>query len=128
MEKRKLKPPHKRKAKPIVPHDDIIKEVSRNTGYTKNDVKEVIEEYLKLIREHILNRSPIRLKGIGIIYAMVHPPKNGVKMGANTEDKYEKIVTPAKWRLTFKASEGIRNEVKDIFVTKRDLDNIYNNE
>lgn len=128
MSKRKLKPTHLRKAKPIVPHAEIVKQVSRNTGFTRADIEDVIEEYLKLTKEHIVDRSPVRLKGIGIIYAMVKPAKCGVNMGGTGVDTYEKIVTPPTWRLTFKAAESITSEVKDIVVTKRDLDNIYYNE
>jgi|SaaInl47_10m_RNA_FD_contig_81_692506_length_1530_multi_3_in_0_out_0_3 nucleoid DNA-binding protein len=128
MDKRKLKPTHLRKAKPIVPHAEIVKQVSRNTGFTKSDVEEVIEEYLRMVKDHIVDRSPVRFKGIGIVYAMVKPAKCGVNMGGSNVNTYEKIVTPPTWRMTFKAEESLRNEVKDIVVTKRDLDNIYYNE
>jgi nucleoid DNA-binding protein len=105
-----------------------VKQVSRNTGFTKSDVEEVIEEYLRMVKDHIVDRSPVRFKGIGIVYAMVKPAKCGVNMGGSNVNTYEKIVTPPTWRMTFKAEESLRNEVKDIVVTKRDLDNIYYNE
>tara|TARA_R100000935_G_C2832077_1_gene165697 strand:- start:1365 stop:1766 length:402 start_codon:yes stop_codon:yes gene_type:complete len=127
---RKLKPIVLRKPKDVVPHDEILKSIADSTGFTKTDIETVIDEYLSLLRCELLERKMVKLRNIGSIYPVVHPPRLVTNMGGrdgrvDKKSNYDRFLTEPRWNIKFQLENGLAKDVKDIMVTKRDLDNIY---
>ena len=127
---RKLKPVRLRKPKDIVPHDEILKSVADSTGFTKTDIETVVDEYLSLLRRELLERKMVKLRNIGSIYPVVHPPRLVTNMGGrdgrvDKKSDYSRFLTEPRWNIKFQLEKGLSREVKNIMVTKRDLDKIY---
>jgi len=125
MNNRKLKPPNSRRPASHEPHIEIVKKVSRITGFTKENVGMVIDEYLASLKELLLERKSVKLRSVGTISPIVTPPRNAINMGGTAGTTYEKIVTDPVWKLRFVTEKALSKEVKEIMVTKKDLDNIY---
>ena len=121
---KKLKPTHKRKPDVFVTHNEILKEVSKETGYDKTEVDRVIHAWLAKIRENILERRSIKLRNIGTLFPMVRPPRRVTHMGGSSNN-YKDMLLEARWTIMFQADEPLRDEVRDIMVTKKDLEKIY---
>jgi nucleoid DNA-binding protein len=121
---RKLKPPHKRKPDVFVTHNEILREVSKETGYDKTEVEKVIDAWLAKLRGNLLERRSIKLRNIGTLFPMVRPPRKVTHMGGSTNN-YKAMLLEARWTIRFQEDAPLRDQVRDIMVTKKDLDKIY---
>lgn len=122
---RKLKPIHLRKPKETVNHDELVKTVARNTGFTIADVRSCIDEYLSVMKFEILERKSVKLSGIGSLQPMVQPPRKVTNMGGTGVEDYNRIIMDARWNIKFQAEISLIKDVRDIMVTKKDLEKIY---
>lgn len=125
--RRKLKPTHKRKPDVFVSHNEIVGKVARETGYTRADITEVIDTWLLTLRNELLERRSVKLKNVGTLFPMVQPPRRVTNMGGNDIHNYEDMVMNARWQIKFQTDSELISDVRDIMVTKRDLDKIYYN-
>ena len=122
---RRLKPTWKRKPDESVPHSIILSKVSRSTGFTKADIETVIDTWLLILKEELLERKSVKLRNIGTLFPMVQPPRKVTNMGGQDVHNYDKMVMEARWKIKFQTDSELMNDVRDIMVTKRDLDKIY---
>tara|TARA_R110002126_G_scaffold1823_1_gene10870 strand:+ start:939 stop:1322 length:384 start_codon:yes stop_codon:yes gene_type:complete len=122
---RRLKPTWKRKPDESVPHSIILSEVSRSTGFTKADIETVIDTWLLILKEELLERKSVKLRNIGTLFPMVQPPRKVTNMGGQDVHNYDNMVMEARWKIKFQTDSELMNDVRDIMVTKRDLDKIY---
>lgn len=122
---RKLKPSHLRKPEETTSHDEIVKTVARNTGFTKEDIETCIDEYLTVMRTELLDRRVVKLRDIGTLYPMVQPPRNVTNMGGSEGEDYSRMVMEARWSIKFQTEKYLIEDVRDIMVTKKDLERIY---
>lgn len=125
MSKRKLKPYAKRRPLELAKHHDLMKEVSENTGYAFTNVKEVFDEYFKLVRRSLLDIKRVKISGVGEIYPIVLPPRTVVNMGGIDCHDYNLMTMEPKWKVIYKPNKGLSQEIKNLIVSNKDLDNIY---
>tara|TARA_R110000744_G_C19154711_1_gene539806 strand:+ start:381 stop:764 length:384 start_codon:yes stop_codon:yes gene_type:complete len=123
--KRKLKPIWKRKPKESVPHSIILSKVSRSTGFTKADIETVIDTWLLILKEEMLERKSVKLRHLGTLFPMVQAPRKVRNMGGKDVHTYEDMVMEARWKIKFQTDIELESNVRDIMVTKRDLEKIY---
>ena len=124
MEK-KIKPSKMRRPDSLVPHGEILKDVANNTGFNKTDIEICINEYLSVIRAELLERNVVKMKGIGTIYPMVQPARKVTNMGGTAGKDYNRMIMEARWTIKFSIESELIEDVRDIMVTKRDLEWIY---
>lgn len=122
---KKLKPTYSRKPSEASTHEEIVRELADETGFTKVDVDYVITTYLKMVRKELLERRLVKLKGLGSLFPMVRAPRFVTNLRSMVGGIYEKLHTPAVWRVKFIVEKKLREDVADIMVTKRDLEKIY---
>jgi DNA-binding protein HU-beta/integration host factor subunit beta len=58
-----------------VTKQDLITEISKNTGLTQSDVKVAVEEFLAVIGETLLNDNSIEIRGFGTFLTKVRKPR-----------------------------------------------------
>ena len=122
---RKLKPTHKRKPDIFVKHNDIVAAVARETGFTRVDIGTVIDTWLSTLRAELLDRKSVKLRHIGTLFPMVQPPRKVTRMGGVNSHSYKRMTMEARWQIKFQTDKELVSNVRDIMVTKRDLDKIY---
>ena len=125
--RRRLKPTHKRKPDTSVSHNEIVSKVAKETGYSKTDITAVIDTWLLTLRNELLERRSVKLRNIGTLFPMVQPPRRVTNMGGNDAHNYEDMIMNARWQIKFQTDSELISDVRDIMVTKRDLDKIYYN-
>tara|TARA_R110002050_G_scaffold286569_2_gene437207 strand:+ start:710 stop:1111 length:402 start_codon:yes stop_codon:yes gene_type:complete len=122
---RKLKPSHLRKPEESIVHNDLVSIVQKETGYAKVDIQDCINAYLLAIKNELLERKKVTLRHIGTLYPMVQPPRKVTNMGGIRGENYTRMTMDARWQIKFQTEKNFVREVRDIMVTKRDLDKIY---
>ncbi|MBL8025333.1 MAG: integration host factor subunit beta [Fibrobacteres bacterium] len=58
-----------------VTKQDLITEISKNTGLTQSDVKVAVEEFLTVIGETLIKDSSIEIRGFGTFLTKVRKPR-----------------------------------------------------
>ena len=122
---KKLKPTHLRKPDEGISYEEMVKDLSDETGFTRVDVDYVITTYLRMVKDELLERKLVKLKGIGSLYPMVKASRLVTNLRSMVNGVYDKFQVPAVWRLHFSPTPRFKEEVADIMVTKRDLEKIY---
>lgn len=122
---RKLKPTHLRKPTEFASYEEMIKDLADETGFTRVDVDYVITTYLRMVKEELLERKLVRLRGLGSLFPMVKASRLVTNLRSAVDGVYDKFQFPAVWRMKFIPEQKLKDEVADIMVTKRDLEKIY---
>tara|TARA_B100000809_G_scaffold254239_1_gene291199 strand:+ start:1776 stop:2168 length:393 start_codon:yes stop_codon:yes gene_type:complete len=128
MSTRKIKPCILRKPTDKVNHNEVMRTVAKNTGFEKQDIEAVIDEYLSIVRAELLERRVVKMRNLGTLYPMVQPPRTVTNMGGIKGEEYNRITMEARWSIKFQTEEQLKHDVRDIMVTKKDLERIYYNE
>ena len=58
-----------------VTKQDLITEISKNTGLTQSDVKVAVEEFLAVIGETLLKDNSIEIRGFGTFLTKIRKPR-----------------------------------------------------
>lgn len=122
---KKLKPTYLRKPSEIVSYEQMVKDLADRTGFTRVDVDVVITTYLNMVREELLERRLVKLKGLGSLYPIVKASRLVTNMKSIVNGVYDKFQVPPKWYMKFTPEPKFKKEVGEIMVTKRDIEKIY---
>jgi nucleoid DNA-binding protein len=120
-----IKPHHKRKPKESTPHAEILSMVAKETGYAGIDIDKVIRAWVLTLRSELMDRKSVRIRHIGTIFPMVQPPRRVTNMGGDANNDYEDMIMQARWHVKFQPDGELVNQIRDIMVTKKDLEKIY---
>tara|TARA_R110000744_G_scaffold116015_1_gene216990 strand:+ start:228 stop:596 length:369 start_codon:yes stop_codon:yes gene_type:complete len=120
---KKLKTIAERKPKRTKSHIQMTTDVARETGFKNSDVKMVLDSYVNHIRKEMLEARSVKIKDTCIMMPMVKPPRQVMNMSTGNPTYME-----ARWSIVFKLESGLINEMKEMTVTNRDLNNIYHKE
>lgn len=121
---RKLKPLRKRKPKDRVNIRQIVKEVSKETGFARKDVNEVIYSTIRVICKHILLKKTVVLPMLGILFPAIKPSRVGMALNGGVGTP-KKVVVPNKWLLKFVPGEVISRDLKNMMITRTDINDMY---
>ncbi|MCD8032437.1 MAG: HU family DNA-binding protein [Bacteroides sp.] len=66
------------KSKKIVETDTLADQISYSSTLTRGDVKNVLDNLMVVMRQHLMNSSSVRLEGLGTFTAFVQSKGNGV--------------------------------------------------
>ena len=122
---KKLKPTHLRKPGEIVSYEEMIKSLADETGFTRVDVDYVITTYLRMVKEELLERKLVKLKGLGSLFPIVKASRLVTNLKSVVNGIYSKFQVPPRWSMKFVPEPKFKKEVGEIMVTKRDLEKIY---
>ena len=87
---------------------DLIKRLSKKTGYSKNYSKKLLEDFLKILTDQIV-LGDFNLKNVGV-FKIFH--KNE-RIGRNPKTKKEYIISSRK-AVIFNPSRKITNNLKKL--------------
>lgn len=88
---------------------DIIDEVFRKTGVTREAIQAVIDEAIDIVADSVCNGEPIYIRGLFTI----SPLKRAKKVGRNIK-KSERIIIPAHYTPHAKFSKKLRDKVRKL--------------
>lgn len=127
LDKRKLKIPKNRKLKGIATNA-LIKETAEKTGFQETSVKVVIEKYLELVKEHLLNKESVEFRGMGIITPFLSKAKKVNSFSPSLrggDGSVRSIITPAAFMPKYFPSTIFKNSMKETPVSIDDVENMY---
>jgi nucleoid DNA-binding protein len=82
--------------------DALITLIAHRLDFAKRDVKDILDELIKVFEESSLSNTEISVRGFG------HLKFQQLKERTITKGKYAGRVLPPVKRITFKLAEGIR--------------------
>ncbi len=85
---------------------ELVGDVARRTGLTRKEVALVINEALEVMKEALINKERIELRGFGVFE--VRKRKGRLARNPRTQ---EPIAVPDRWVVVFKASKVIKEEL-----------------
>ena len=86
---------------------DIINEISSNTGISKKEVAIVVESFMKTVKESLLNKEHISLRGFGNFIIKHRAAKTARNISKNTT-----ITIPAHDYPAFKPAKTFIEDLK----------------
>ncbi len=87
---------------------DLVNEISKKTGIEKVLVKEVLEAFMDTVKEALLNKNNVYLRGFGSFIIKKRAKKTARNISKNTT-----IIIPEHFIPAFKPSKSFLNEVKE---------------
>lgn len=126
MTKRKLKPAISRRPKVRIGIDEIVAEVSKETGFSKKDIKEVYNTICKVIRKRMWDGESVIIPLLGTIMPFIKPRCYRHALYGGKRDP-ELIEVPPKWTIRFVPIRNLKEEFANKEVTKEQEDSIYEN-
>ncbi len=87
---------------------DLVNEISKKTGIEKVLVKDVLEAFMETIKEALLNKNNVYLRGFGSFIIKKRAQKTARNISKNTT-----IIIPEHFIPAFKPSKAFLNEVKE---------------
>lgn len=124
MKKRKLKSAISRRPKIKIGIDAIVADVSKETGFTKQDIKIVYQAICRVIKKRIWKGESVLIPHLGTLMPFLKPRcVRHALYGGRKEPKL--IEVPPKWTLKFVPQRGVKEEIAKIPVSKEQEDAIY---
>jgi len=87
---------------------DLVNEISKKTGIEKVYVKRVVEAFMDSVKNALLNKNNVYLRGFGSFIV-----KKRAQKTARNISKNETIIIPEHYIPAFKPSKSFLNEVKE---------------
>lgn len=87
---------------------DLVNEISKKTGIEKVLVKDVLEAFMDTVKEALLNKNNVYLRGFGSFIIKKRAQKTARNISKNTT-----IIIPEHFIPAFKPSKAFLNEVKE---------------
>lgn len=125
---RKVKPAHKRRPTKFETVESLSKLVSERNGFHKDHVREVLDDFVKIIHEQIMLGKKVQLKDLGSLYLKVsRPHKTNVNLKGLGEGLSQLYVAP-RFTLEFYRSESANWFFKSREVSEEELEAIFEEE
>lgn|SRR5690625_3824275 len=86
---------------------DLVDMIAANTGHTKKDVKDVIDNFLLKITQHLDSTYRVQLTGFGTFEVRKRKARMGVKPGTT-----ERIQIPESKYPAFKPGKALKDRVR----------------
>lgn len=109
-----------KKPKPLT-INQIVAQINELTGYAKNQIKEILDEYEKILLVDLAEKQEAKLGNLGKIKIKVRQTRVG-----NNPATGEKVVIPGKAVPKFAFSKAIKEFVADEFSPLLDIDEVPN--
>ena len=127
--KRELRPTHQRRLprgkKYRYTTDELVADISDQTGFQKSDVKKVYQCMLKNMKEQIHQKRGFTLVGIGTIYPFIVPERIAMALNGGGQKDIKKIKVPTRWIIKFRPTKVARKTLDKMSITEEDLKLIY---
>lgn len=122
--KRKLKRPSQRRPKERLNYSEMVKEISKRTGFREDDISQVWREGIDIILETIEDKKCIILPKIGMFYPAIKTARPVIAMNGGV-GKPERMMMPDRWILKFRSSDNASDRLAKITPTKEEIDALY---
>ncbi len=86
---------------------DIVNEIAKTTGIDKSEVQQVVEEFMKTVRNSLIDNNNVYLRGFGSFIIKRRAQKVARNISKNTT-----ITIPAHNIPAFKPSKSFASKVK----------------
>lgn len=91
---------------PNVTKQDLIQEIAKSTGFIRNDIKMVIEQFLSIVGEKLIENKTIELRGFGTFAC-----KERKARPARNPRTGEPVLLEERLVPTFKFSSDIKDKI-----------------
>jgi DNA-binding protein HU-beta len=87
--------------------NDLIKEISKNTGIETKQVEVIVEDLMKSIKDHLINKEVVHFRGFGNFKL-----KKRAKKPARNISKNTVVIIPEHFIPSFKPSKEFYKKLK----------------
>ena len=92
---------------------DIVNEIAKNTGISKDDVLKTVEAFMETVKVSLTKEENVYLRGFGSFIVKERAEKTGRNISKNTT-----IIIPAHNIPSFKPAKTFVEEVKNKVIVK----------
>ncbi len=92
----------------IITSDEFITMLAQKAGFTKGDIKVILDSIIEIFEEAVLNRTIIKLKYFGKLDFQQLLVRNVAGYTTKSGEKVLPKILPETTRVTFKLAENIR--------------------
>ena len=92
--------------------DELVYKLRTKTGYTAEDTATFLNAFIDVLRDCIINRDEISVRGLGQLKFTTIKEHYGNRPTKGVKGSTEKILIPETERVGFKLSSDLRNLVK----------------
>ena len=75
--------------------DDLVREIAARTGFNKADIKTIIETFLQLVKESLLEGMSVQLRGFGSFFRKKRASKKARNLAKGTTIELPACEVPA---------------------------------
>ena len=122
---KKLKPLRHRMPEGKTTIKQMTKHISKETGFTEDDILLVIQSMIRFVKNSMLNKLGVSLPKLGIFYPIIKPSRTVMSMNGGVGAP-EKMIMPDRWQMKFKSSEAVDRLLADKKPTQEEINNLYN--
>ena len=94
---------------PNITKQSLIQEIAKSTGFVRNDIKTVIEQFLDLVGEKLIDGSTIEIRGFGTFACKPRKARPARNPRTGETVQIEECMVP-----TFKFSNDIKDKINSI--------------
>ena len=94
---------------PNITKQSLIQEIAKSTGFVRNDIKTVIEQFLDLVGEKLIDGSTIEIRGFGTFACKPRKARPARNPRTGETVQIEERMVP-----TFKFSNDIKDKINSI--------------
>ena len=94
---------------PNITKQSLIQEIAKSTGFVRNDIKTVIEQFLDLVGEKLIEGSTIEIRGFGTFACKPRKARPARNPRTGETVQIEERMVP-----TFKFSNDIKDKINSI--------------
>ncbi len=91
---------------PNITKHDLIQEIAKSTGFVRNDIKVVVEQFLDIVGEKLIAGNSIEIRGFGTFAGKERKARPARNPRTGEEIRLEDRIVP-----TFKFSSEIKNKI-----------------
>ena len=94
---------------PNITKQALIQEIAKSTGFVRNDIKTVVEQFLDLVGEKLIEGNTIEIRGFGTFACKPRKARPARNPRTGETVQIEERMVP-----TFKFSNDIKNKINSL--------------
>lgn len=104
---------------------ELARLVAKRTGYQIKQTTEIIDAFYEIVFELLKSKVQVMIPKVGTIMPKIAKARIGMKFNRGTGKPPEKIIMQPKHSIEFIANKNMVAVMKDLPVTKQDIENLY---
>jgi nucleoid DNA-binding protein len=124
-ETRKYKSLRHRRPDESISSKELSRLVSKKTGFKIIQTTEIVDALFEIMYESILDKKQLHMPRIGTISGILHRVRTTMNFNRFNDLPAEKMIAQPRFKLEFIQNQKIGNEIKELPVSKEEVNKMY---